>query len=49
MNLSTHQGRFAGTNHLWLELLEVQPEGKARQPAGDWANGARLTAADQLG
>ncbi|OWY62791.1 hypothetical protein B7486_56535, partial [cyanobacterium TDX16] len=32
-----------------LELLEVQPEGKARQSAGDWANGARLTTADQLG
>ncbi len=32
-----------------LVLREVQPEGKARQPAADWANGARLTPDDRLG
>lgn len=32
-----------------LLLAEVQPEGKARQGATDWANGARLTGDDRLG
>jgi len=31
-----------------LVLTEVQPEGKARQPAPAWANGARPTATDRL-
>lgn len=33
----------------WLRLIEVQPEGKARQPAEAWANGARLEPGDRLG
>ena len=32
-----------------LVLVEVQPEGKARQPATDWAHGARLAPDDRLG
>jgi methionyl-tRNA formyltransferase len=32
-----------------LELLEVQPEGKARMPFADWANGARWHPGDPLG
>ncbi len=32
-----------------LVLDEVQPEGRARQAARDWANGARLTGDDRLG
>jgi methionyl-tRNA formyltransferase len=32
-----------------LHLLEVQPEGKPRMPAGAWANGARWTGAEPLG
>jgi methionyl-tRNA formyltransferase len=29
------------TGDSWIELLLVQPEGKAAMPASDWANGAR--------
>ena len=32
-----------------LELVEVQPEGKARQDAAAWRNGARPTADERLG
>ena len=32
-----------------LELIEVQPEGKGRRSARDWANGARLLPSDRLG
>lgn len=32
----------------WLELVEVQPEGKARMDATAWANGAHLGRADRL-
>jgi methionyl-tRNA formyltransferase len=32
-----------------VELLEVQPEGKARMPAVAWANGARWRSGDRLG
>jgi methionyl-tRNA formyltransferase len=32
-----------------LELLEVQPEGKARQSIGDWRNGARPAVGDRFG
>jgi methionyl-tRNA formyltransferase len=32
-----------------VELIEVQPEGKARLPAGAWANGARWSSGDRLG
>jgi methionyl-tRNA formyltransferase len=33
----------------WVELVEVQPEGKSRMDASAWANGAHLTGADRLG
>jgi methionyl-tRNA formyltransferase len=32
-----------------VELVEVQPEGKARVSAGAWANGSHWTAGDRLG
>lgn len=32
-----------------VELLEVQPEGKAAMPARSWANGARWSPGDRLG
>ncbi|HEX7169031.1 MAG TPA: methionyl-tRNA formyltransferase [Acidimicrobiales bacterium] len=32
-----------------IELLEVQPEGKQKQPAADWWRGARATQAERLG
>ena len=32
-----------------VELLEVQPEGKARMAATDWAHGARWQPSDGLG
>jgi methionyl-tRNA formyltransferase len=31
-----------------VELVEVQPEGKGRLPAADWARGARWSAGDRL-
>lgn len=33
----------------WVELLEVQPAGKARMSATAWANGARWLRGDRLG
>jgi len=35
-------GVIVGTGHGVLELDEVQPEGKGRQPAAAWRNGARI-------
>jgi methionyl-tRNA formyltransferase len=32
-----------------IELVEVQPEGRARMPAADWARGARWTPGEPLG
>ena len=32
-----------------VELVEVQPEGKARMPAAAWANGVHWTEGDRLG
>lgn len=32
-----------------LELLEVQPEGRARQSVGDWRNGARPSVGERFG
>jgi methionyl-tRNA formyltransferase len=32
-----------------VELVEVQPEGKGRQAAADWARGARWAPGDELG
>jgi methionyl-tRNA formyltransferase len=37
-----------GTGDGTLELVEVQPEGKAPQPAGAWRNGARLQAGERF-
>ncbi len=42
-------GSLVGTGSGLLELVEVQPEGKGRQKAGDWARGARLTPGERLG
>ncbi len=40
---------LVGTGSGLLELAEVQPEGKARQPALDWARGARPAPGERLG
>jgi methionyl-tRNA formyltransferase len=42
-------GMLVGTGQGGLRLLEVQPEGRARQPAGAWARGARLRPGERLG
>lgn len=42
-------GVFVGTARGTLELIEVQPEGKPRRDAAQWANGARLGPDDRLG
>jgi methionyl-tRNA formyltransferase len=41
-------GTRVGTARGVLELLEVQPEGKGRQDAAAWRNGARLQADERL-
>ncbi|MEA3055951.1 MAG: methionyl-tRNA formyltransferase [Actinomycetota bacterium] len=41
-------GVAVGTTKGVLELVEVQPEGKARQQASAWRNGARLQPDEQL-
>jgi methionyl-tRNA formyltransferase len=38
-----------GTADGALELLDVQPEGKAAQPATSWRNGARLLPGERMG
>jgi methionyl-tRNA formyltransferase len=42
-------GDVAATGEGGLQLVEVQPEGKARQPFAAFANGARPTLDDRLG
>jgi methionyl-tRNA formyltransferase len=42
-------GRHVGTGDGTLELVEVQPEGKGRQAASAWRNGAQPGPADRLG
>ncbi len=42
-------GVQVGTGEGALELVEVQPEGKASMAAAAWRNGAQLTADDRLG
>jgi methionyl-tRNA formyltransferase len=42
-------GTRVGTGHGVLTLLEVQPEGKARQDVAAWRNGARPAAGEHLG
>jgi len=43
------KGVVVGTGAGLLELLEVQPEGRAPQPAAAWRNGARLAPGERLG
>jgi methionyl-tRNA formyltransferase len=43
------RGVVVGTGDGGLELVEVQPEGKGRQSAMAWANGARLQPDERLG
>ncbi|MEZ0089893.1 methionyl-tRNA formyltransferase [Streptacidiphilus sp. EB129] len=38
-----------GTGSHAIELGEVQPQGKKRMPAGDWARGSRLEPGERLG
>ena len=43
------EGLRVGTGVGPIELVEVQPEGKARQPATAWRNGAQPGPTDRLG
>jgi methionyl-tRNA formyltransferase len=43
------RGPWVGTGDGALELVEVQPEGRARTDAGSWLRGARLPAGVRLG
>lgn len=43
------QGGSVGTADGLLELLEVQPEGRAAMPAADWLRGARPFPGERLG
>ena len=43
------QGPLVAAGDHWLELVEVQPEGKARGQASAWWRGARPAAEDRLG
>lgn len=45
----TIEGTRIATGHGALQLVEVQAEGKARQPAEDWRNGAQPGPGEQLG
>jgi methionyl-tRNA formyltransferase len=45
----TIDGLVVGCGEGALELVVVQPEGKARQDAAAWRNGARPTSEDRLG
>ncbi len=42
-------GPRVATADRWVELVEVQLEGKAKSAATDWARGARLEPGDRLG
>ena len=42
-------GDLVGTGEGLMRLIEVQPEGKSRQPADDWLRGARPVPGDRLG
>ena len=42
-------GPAVGTGSGWLELVEVQPEGKGRTDARAWWNGARPASGERLG
>lgn len=44
----TIDGALVGTGRGALELLEVQPAGRAPQPAAAWRNGARIQAGEML-
>jgi methionyl-tRNA formyltransferase len=46
--LSTEAGLFVGCGEGALELLEVQPEGKKRMPAGDFVRGYRPLEGESL-
>ena len=46
--LSLQQGVVVATGEDAIELLEVQPAGKGRMKARDWANGYRVEVGDQL-
>jgi len=45
----TLEGTKVTTGQAALELVEVQPEGRAPQPAGAWLRGARPQAGERLG
>jgi methionyl-tRNA formyltransferase len=46
--LETRESLLVQTGNGALELLEVQPPGKPKMPALDWARGTRISTGDQL-
>jgi methionyl-tRNA formyltransferase len=44
----TKNAVFAGTGSHAVQLGEVQPQGKRRMAAADWARGVRIAAGDRL-
>jgi methionyl-tRNA formyltransferase len=40
---------YAGTGTVPVRLGDVQPQGKRRMPAADWARGLRVDATTPLG
>ena len=47
--VGSFDGTRVATGDGWLELIEVQPDGKARQAAEAWRNGARPGPDDRMG
>ena len=45
---SNAAGLYVGAGDGAVEVLEVQPEGKSRQPLGDWRNGAQPALGDRF-
>ncbi|AEW97721.1 MULTISPECIES: methionyl-tRNA formyltransferase [Streptomycetaceae] len=45
----TKNAVYVGTGSHPVQLTDVQPQGKKRMPAPDWARGTRLTSGDHLG
>jgi methionyl-tRNA formyltransferase len=48
MEVTKHSVRI-GTGSHPIELTDVQPQGKKRMPAADWARGVRITSGERLG
>jgi methionyl-tRNA formyltransferase len=49
IRIENHRFLVACANHTWIELLEVQLEGKKRLPAADFLRGTPLLSGARLG